>query len=94
MPRTTDTETNDQGRSRHGVGFEPLVSLPASSFALRLSIAIEREGLLECDVAMRSGIDATQINHFTRGRREPSRANLARILAVLPHTDARWLVCG
>lgn len=73
---------------------EPLVSRSASGFALRLSIAIEREGLLECDVAMRSGIDATQINHFTRGRREPSRANLARILASLPNIDARWLVCG
>lgn len=73
---------------------EPLVSRSAATFALRLSVAIERERLLERDVSKRSGIDATQINHFTRGRREPSLANLARILAALPNTDARWLVCG
>jgi len=65
-----------------------------SGFAARLSIAIERAILLECDVAQRSGIDATAINHFTRGRREPRRANLARLLCALPGVDARWLICG
>jgi hypothetical protein len=73
---------------------DQLVSCVGSGFATRLSIAIEHENLLECDLAQRSGIDATAINHFTRGRREPSRANLARLLRALPGTDARWLICG
>lgn len=32
MPHTTDAKTNDQGRPRHGVGFEPLVGLSFLSF--------------------------------------------------------------
>lgn len=85
----TDPKTSTDADARGA-----LVSRSASGFDWRLSIAIEREGLLECDLARRSGVDATQINHFTRGRREPSLANLTRILKALPNTDARWLVCG
>ena len=75
-------------------GADAIVNRFDSGFAVRLSLAIERENLLECDVAKRSGLDATAINHFTRGRREPSLGNLARLLNALPKTDARWLVCG
>lgn len=94
MTRKTELDGSESAGPRHGVALEPLVSRCSSGFALRLSIAIERESMRECDVAKRSGIDPTQINHFTRGRREPNLANLARILAVLQNTDARWLVCG
>lgn len=93
MPHTTKPEATTKPDAACG-RIDPLVSRSASGFALRLSIAIERENLLECDVAKRSGIDATQVNHFTRGRRKPSLENLARILSALPNIDARWLVCG
>ena len=63
-------------------------------FALRLSIAIEQEDILERDLAMRTGIEPMAISQFTRGRSEPGIAELIRILRALPGVNARWLICG
>lgn len=90
----TNIEANSEARRAFCGRVHSVVSREDTAFAARLSLAIERENLLECDVAERSGLDATAINHFTRGRREPSRANMARLLCALPGVDARWLICG
>lgn len=65
-----------------------------SGFGARLSIAMKVTGVRQADVARASGIDQAQLSNMVRGEREPSLANLARLLNALPGCDARWLVCG
>ena len=65
-----------------------------SGFGERLSIAMKVTGVRQADVARASGIDQAQLSNMVRGEREPSLANLARLLNALPGCDARWLVCG
>lgn len=65
-----------------------------SGFGERLCIAMKVTGVRQADVARASGIDQAQLSNMVRGEREPSLANLARLLNALPGCDARWLVCG
>lgn len=65
-----------------------------SGFGDRLGIAMMVTGVRQVDVSRASGIDQAQLSNIVRGAREPSLANLARLLNALPGCDARWLICG
>jgi transcriptional regulator with XRE-family HTH domain len=55
---------------------------------------MEMHDMSQVEFAEKSGTRTTEINHWVSGRREPSIANLARLLKALPHTRIDWLITG
>jgi transcriptional regulator with XRE-family HTH domain len=66
----------------------------ASSFGERLKKAMEMHCMTQVEFAEKSGTRPMEINHWVSGRREPSIANLARLLKALPNTRIDWLITG
>lgn len=63
-------------------------------FGDRLKKAMWIHGMTQAEFARKSGVQPMEINHWVNGRREPSRANLAKLIRALPRTRARWLIAG
>jgi transcriptional regulator with XRE-family HTH domain len=60
--------------------------LPRASidFAARLRACREKYGLSQTSLAERAGLTPSAVSHFESGRRQPSLANLERIVAAMP----------
>jgi transcriptional regulator with XRE-family HTH domain len=63
-----------------------------SDFSYRLIMAMMAEGMTPGQLAERSVMEPSAISHYLAGRREPSLANLGKLLKALPNCDARQLV--
>jgi transcriptional regulator with XRE-family HTH domain len=50
--------------------------------------------MTQVEFAEKSGTRPMEINHWVSGRREPSIANLSRLLKALPRTRIDWLITG
>lgn len=53
------------------------------TFGERLARARERKGWSQTDLANRTGLQPAAVSHFECGRREPSLANLRRLVIAL-----------
>jgi len=64
------------------------------TFGGRLHLQLNVVGITARQLSKLSGIAETTISHFITNSREPSLKNLRKILRVMPHADARWLIIG
>lgn len=64
----------------------------ASDFAWRLNRCLNLAAISQIELANRTGLKPSQINHFCCGRRLPNLQNFRRICASLPEVDPRFLM--
>lgn len=62
------------------------------NFSWRLNQCMSKSGITQMELAQRTGMLPSQINHFCSGRREPSLRNLVRICESLPTADPVYLL--
>ncbi len=65
-----------------------------STFGERLDQAIGDSGYSYVDFSEQIGMDEDTVNDIIKGCFGVVNTDLAIILRALPHTDARWLICG
>lgn len=63
-----------------------------ASFARRLNSCLDRARISQLELAHRTGLKPTQINHFCCGRRLPNLRNFSKICQSLPMADPRYLM--
>ncbi len=64
----------------------------ASEFAWRLNRCLHLAAISQTELAQRTGLKPSQINHFCCGRRLPNLQNFRKICASLPEVDPRFLM--
>ncbi|AKH19431.1 helix-turn-helix domain-containing protein [Sedimenticola thiotaurini] len=62
------------------------------SFAKRLNSCLHQARISQLELANRTGLKPTQINHFCCGRRLPNLRNFSKICQSLPGADPRYLM--
>ena len=68
-----------------------------NAFARRLNSCLNQAKISQLELASRTGMKPSQINHFCCGRRLPSLKNFTKICQSLPMADPRFLMgltCG
>ncbi len=62
------------------------------AFAQRLNSCLSKAQISQLELANRTGLKPSQINHFCCGRRLPNLRNFAKICESLPTADPRFLM--
>ncbi len=62
------------------------------AFARRLNHCLDQARISQLELANRTGLKPSQINHFCCGRRLPNLRNFSKICQSLPLVDPRYLM--
>ncbi|WP_275099124.1 helix-turn-helix domain-containing protein [Sedimenticola hydrogenitrophicus] len=62
------------------------------AFAQRLNSCLHQARISQLELANRTGLKPSQINHFCCGRRLPNLRNFTKICRSLPGADPRFLM--
>ncbi|WP_420492986.1 helix-turn-helix domain-containing protein [Sedimenticola selenatireducens] len=63
-----------------------------AAFAQRLNSCLSKARVSQLELANRTGLKPSQINHFCCGRRLPNLRNFTKICQSLPAADPRYLM--
>lgn len=64
----------------------------STQFHERLRLAIKTSGADITTIAHRCGWQPSHVSRLLNGEARPAYSSIVRLLAALPHVDARWLL--